>query len=564
MLQQLSISNYALIKSLNIQPDQGLNIITGETGAGKSIVLGALGLLLGKRADTKVLLDKDKKCIIEGTFNIEVYRLERLFADCGVDYDPECLIRREISSSGKSRAFVNDGLVNLDFLKKLGASLMDIHSQHDTLLLGTSHFQLGLIDAFANNQTLMAAYKSRYAIQREKEATLHQLLEESAALKKEADYNQFLLEELEKGAFSPGEQEELESDQAKLENAEEIKTRLNEALAVLDQADLNINGFVLDLKNALQQISNYGTTYKSLKERVESILIELKDITRELEQEEEGVAYDPARNEAVQERLSLLYKLQQKHQVKDIADLLKIQERLSGKVMRVENLEEAIEKAEIALAKAQTEVNRQAENLSKSRTKVFDVFSKELKRLLAGLGMPNAQLQIDHQVVAPGSDGIDQINLLFSANKGIAPQSLRAVASGGEFSRLMFAVKYILAHQTALPTVVFDEVDAGISGEIALQMANMMNEMAANHQVITITHLPQIAARGRAHYFVYKDDEGESATSGIRKLNEQDRLKEIAQMIGGKQASQSAFDSARELISVEFFPKGVPPMPINH
>lgn len=564
MLQQLSISNYALIKSLNIEPDQGLNIITGETGAGKSIVLGALGLLLGKRADTKVLLDKDKKCIIEGTFNIEVYRLEKHFADFGVDYDQECLIRREISSSGKSRAFVNDGLVNLDFLRQLGASLMDIHSQHDALLLGTSHFQLGLIDAFANNQTLMAAYKSQYAIQREKETILHQLLEESVTLKKEADYNQFLFEELEKGVFLPGEQEELESDQAKLENAEEIKTKLNDALAVLDQADLNINSLLLDMKNALQQISNYGTAYKNLKERVESILIELKDITRELEQEEEGVAYDPARNEAVQERLSLLYKLQQKHQVSDIAGLLKIQESLSGKVMRVENLDEAIGQAEIALAKAQTAVNQQAENLSKSRTKVFDVFSKEVKRLLADLGMPNAQLQIDHQVVAPGSDGIDQINLLFSANKGIAPQLLKAVASGGEFSRLMFAVKYILAHQTALPTVVFDEVDAGISGEIALQMANMMNEMAASHQVITITHLPQIAARGRAHYFVYKDDEGESTTSGIRKLNEQDRLKEIAQMIGGKQASQSAFLSARELMSVEFFPKGVPPMPINH
>jgi len=549
MLQQLSITNYALIKSLNIEPDNGLNIITGETGAGKSIMLGALGLLLGKRADTKVLFDTTKKCIIEGTFSVAAYQLADLFESHDVDYDEECIVRREISSSGKSRAFVNDGVVNLEFLKKLGTSLMDVHSQHDTLLLGTSRFQLDLIDAFASNAGIKAEYKKRFSLYREKQQILNHLVEESAALKKEADYNQFLFDELEKGAYRTGEQEELETDLSKLENAEEIKTKLNEALAVLDRADFNINSFTLDLKNALQQISSYGTAYETLKDRIESVLIELKDITGELEVEEEGVEYDPGRTEAVQDRLSLLYKLQQKHQVNDIDGLLKIQESLADKVMRVENLDEAIEQAEKDLQKALDAVNAQAAKLSGTRTKVFNSFSKEVKRLLDGLGMPNAQLEIDHQEVAPGMDGIDQLAMLFSANKGVAPQPLKTAASGGEFSRLMFAVKYILADKTALPTVVFDEIDAGISGEIALQMASMMNEMAANHQVITITHLPQIAAKGQSHYFVYKDDDGELTASGIRKLNEEERLKEIAQMIGGKQASESAFDSARELIA---------------
>ena len=549
MLQQLSISNYALIKSLNIEPDHGLNIITGETGAGKSIMLGALGLLLGKRADTKVLFDSEKKCVIEGTFDIAAYALKGLFDEYDVDYDEECIVRREISSSGKSRAFVNDGVVNLEFLKKLGLSLMDIHSQHDTLLLGTSRFQLDLIDAFAGNGKLKNTYRERYSAFKEKERIHEKLIQESAELKKEADYNQFLFDELEKGAFAAGEQEELESDLSKLENAEEIKLKLNESLQVLDQADFNINSFVLDLKNALQQISNYSDAYEGLKERIESVRIELKDITGEIEQEEDSVEYDPARTEQVQERLSLLYKLQQKHQVADIDALLAIQANLADKVMRVENLDEAIEQADKDRHKAEEALAKQADKLSASRSKVFKSFTKEVKSLLDGLGMPNANLEVNHSLGTPGPDGKDQLELLFSANKGVAPQSLKTAASGGEFSRLMFAVKYILADKTALPTVVFDEIDAGISGEIALQMASMMKDMAANHQVITITHLPQIAAKGQSHYFVYKDDAGESTASGIRKLSEEDRLTEIAQMIGGKQASDSAFDSARELIA---------------
>lgn len=550
MLQQLSISNYALIKELSISPDKGLNIITGETGAGKSIMLGALGLLLGKRADTKVLFDNSRKCVIEGTFDISDYRLKGLFDEFDVDYDAECIVRREISSSGKSRAFVNDGVVNLDFLKQLGASLMDIHSQHDTLLLGTNAFQLNLIDAFAQNTALKESYSQQYHAYQEKKEIHEQLVQESAELRKEADYNQFLFDELEKGAFQSGEQEELETDLSKLENAEEIKTRLNEALAVIDQADLNINSFVLDLQNALNQISSYSSNYESLKDRVESVLIELKDITGELEQEESGVEYDPARTEEVQERLSLLYKLQQKHQVSDIDALLKIQEALSDKVLKVENLDEAIETADATRIKALEKLHQLGDRLSASRKKIFKPFQAQVEGLLAGLGMPNARLAIDHKDQEPGPNGKDHINLLFSANKGVAPQALKTAASGGEFSRLMFAVKYILADKTALPTIVFDEIDAGISGEVAIQMAQMMTVMAKNHQVMTITHLPQIAARGTAHYFVYKDDAGESTASGIRKLKEEERLLEIAQMIGGKSPSEKTIESAKELLTL--------------
>lgn len=550
MLQQLSISNYALIKELSISPDQGLNIVTGETGAGKSIMLGALGLLLGKRADTKVLFDNSRKCVIEGIFDISEYRLKALFDEFDVDYDTECILRREISSSGKSRAFVNDGVVNLDFLKQLGASLMDIHSQHDTLLLGTNAFQLNLIDAFAQNSELKDSYSLQYQQYQEKKSIHEQLVHESAELRKEADYNQFLFEELEKGNFQTGEQEEMEEDLAKLENAEEIKTRLNEALAIADQSEFNINNFVLDLKNSLNQISSFSSNYESLRDRVESVLIELKDITGELEQEEGNVEYDPTRTEEVQERLSLLYKLQQKHQVTDIAALREIQEALSDKVLRVENLDEAIEAADAAQTKALAKLNKLGDQLSTSRKKIFKAFQTQIQELLAGLGMPNARLAIEHKGQEPGPNGKDHINLLFSANKGVAPQALKTAASGGEFSRLMFAVKYILADKTALPTIVFDEIDAGISGEVAIQMAQMMTVMAGNHQVMTITHLPQIAARGNSHYFVFKDDAGESTASGIRKLSEEERLQEIAQMIGGKSPSEKTIESAKELLTL--------------
>ncbi len=548
MLQRLSIENYALIQQLEINPDAQLNIITGETGAGKSIILGALGLLLGNRADSKSLLDQEKKCVIEGVFDISAYELTALFEENDMDYDAECIIRREISPNGKSRAFINDGVTNLDFLKLLGKRLMDIHSQHDNLLLGSNGYQLSLVDAFAQNNALLQKYSKAFSDYREKYEILEQLKSESAELRKEADYHQFLFDELDKAQLQADEQEILEAELNKLENAEEIKLKLNEALSALDQSEFNANQMLQGAKAALGQINKFAKEYDSLFERLNSSWIELKDIITELESEEEQVEYEPQRAEEVQERLSLIYKLQQKHQVSDIASLLSIYEELGDKVLKVGNLDDAIEAAEKQMNQAFELVETSGEALSQSRTKVFTAFENQIGALLDDLGMPHAKLAIQHEKQAPSESGVDKINLLFSANKGIAPQPLKQVASGGEFSRLMFAVKYILADKTALPTIVFDEIDAGISGEISIQMAEMMNKMAQNHQVITITHLPQIAARGKSHYYVYKDNAQDVTASNIRKLNYDERLSELAQMIGGKQFSESSLESARELM----------------
>lgn len=550
MLRNLSIENYALIRQLQIEPVSTLNIITGETGAGKSIMLGALGLLLGKRAETKVVFDETRKCIIEGIFDMKAYRLAELFKEFDLDYEEECIIRREISSNGKSRAFINDTPTTLDALKAIGLSLMDIHSQHETLALGNNLYQLEIIDIVAQNQSLKIAFQQAYKDFKEKQRIHRDLIEEGGQISKEADYNQFLFDELDQAQFQNGEQEALEDELSRLEHAEEIKTKLNEALMVSDQAEFNASGLVQELKSMLSAISNYGKSYEQLRERLESLHIELKDIISELENEDARIEVDPQRTVECQDRLSLIYKLQQKHQVDSIAELLCIYEDLGDKVLRVSNLDEAIEEAAKAEAAALKKANELAEELTTTRTDVFEQFSKAIKELLTDLGMPNATLEVKREHVELNKNGSDQVEILFSANKGISPSPLKQAASGGEFSRLMFAVKYILADKTALPTIVFDEIDTGISGEIAIKMAQMMKKMAQNHQVITITHLPQIAAKGQSHYFVYKDESESTTSSQIRLLNEEDRLREIAEMIGGKNPSSTAFESAKELIKL--------------
>ena len=551
MLQRLSIENYALIKSLEIEPHQALNIITGETGAGKSIMLGALGLLLGNRADTKALLDSERKCIIEAEFDISAYQLSPLFESNEIEYEETCIIRREINSKGKSRAFVNDGLTNLDFLKQLGLHLMDVHSQHETLRLANRDYQLEIIDIVAQSQKALVEYQAAYKNYKEKASILESLKQEGDTLQKESDYHQFLFKELDDAELQTEEQEDLEAEQSKLEHAEEIKMRLHESLQLSDQSDLNLLSQLQDLKNLLSQISNYGATYEQLKERVESLSIELRDIVDEIETEESKIVFDPQRAEEVQDRLSLIYKLEQKHQVASIAELQAILEELSDKVLRVENLDEAIEEAEKAMNQAKNEAMALAESLSAKRQAIFQNFSSNVLSSLNALGMPNAAVEVDHQNVSLGKNGIDQIEIKFSANKGISPQPLKQAASGGEFSRLMFAVKYLLADKTALPTIVFDEIDTGISGEIAIKMSSMIRQMAEKHQVITITHLPQIAAKGQQHYFVYKDETDTQTTSRIKPLNHEERLQEIAEMIGGKSASDTAFQSAKELMQAD-------------
>ena len=550
MLKSLSIENYALIKQLQIRPVGSLNIITGETGAGKSIMLGALGLLLGKRAESSVVFDERKKCIIEAIFDIKAYALQDLFEVHDLDYDEECIVRREVNANGKSRAFINDSPTTLEVLKALGVRLMDVHSQHETLALGNSTYQLQVIDIVANNEPLKQAYKQAYNLYKEKQKIHRELVEEGNQMSKEADYYQFLFEELDKAALSPNEQDELEQELSRLEHAEEIKTKLNEALMLTDQSEFNTLSLIQELKGSLSSISAYGKAYEQLRERIESLQIELKDIVSELENEEARVEVDPQRMQECQERLSLIYKLQQKHQVGTIEELLDIYEELGQKVMRLGNLDEAIEEAAKAESRALAAAQQQAKALSDSRKAVFVQLEQSVKELLSDLGMPSATLQVKHEEIALSPSGSDLIDILFSANKGISPSPLKQAASGGEFSRLMFAIKYILADKTALPTIVFDEIDTGISGEIAIKMAQMMERMAQNHQVITITHLPQIAAKGAAHYFVYKDESETTTNSQIKLLNEADRLKEIAEMIGGKGASAKALDSARELMNM--------------
>lgn len=548
MLKSLSIENYVLIKQLKLEPVNALNTITGETGAGKSIMLGALGLLLGKRAESKVVFDEGKKCIIEGLFEVAPYALEPLFDQHDLDYEEECVIRREINGKGKSRAFINDTPTTLDVLKEIGLKLMDIHSQHETLALGNNDFQLEVIDIVAGTASLKSQYQEAYSSFKQKQKIHRDLIKEGSEITKEADYHQFLFDELDKANLSSGEQEELEDELSRLEHAEEIKTKLNEALMVSDRAEFNTNALVQELKSMLSSISAYGKSYESIKERIESLHIELNDIISEIENEDMQVEVDPQRTTDCQERLNLIYKLQQKHQVDSIDELLEIYDELGNKVLKVSNLDEAIEEAEKAEKEAYEKAQKLADQLSKKRSSVFKAFENEVKALLKELGMPNANISIEREEIELHKNGADMIEILFSANKGISPSTLKKAASGGEFSRLMFAIKYILADKTALPTIIFDEIDTGISGEIAIKMAQMMAQMATSHQVITITHLPQIAAKGSAHFYVYKDESEAKTISNIKRLSEEDRLTEIAQMIGGANASDTAFESAKELI----------------
>jgi len=548
MLTKLSIQNYALIESLEMNPAKGLNIITGETGAGKSIMLGAIGLLLGKRADTKVLLNEGNKCIIEGFFNISAYDLVPFFREEDLDYEDETTIRREITPAGKSRAFVNDTPVTLDTLKKLGAFLMDVHSQNETLQLGAANFQLDIIDAFSESIGLAKDYHHLYLDFKEKESAYKQLLLEGAELKKEADYYTFLLDELAQLNLTPQEQEPLEEELNVLENAEEIKQKLNEALSSLNNAEFGALERLQSVKVVLKQLTSFGAHFEKLDGQFEQAFIELKELVRDLENEEDSISVDFERTEEVQQRLSTIYQLQKKHQVNSVEGLLEVQKNLEEKTFAASHLNEAKERAKDLTEKAEEEALKLANQLSSKRLKSIGKLTESIKSLLAPLGIPDASITVKAELKPLGPRGIDDLVILFSANKGVAPQSLKQVASGGEFSRLMFCIKYLLADKTALPTIVFDEIDTGISGEVALKMGGMMQKMAENHQVVAISHLPQIAAKGDTHYYVFKDNSSTRAISSIKKLSNEESIEAIAKMIGGDKASENAYESARELM----------------
>lgn len=548
MLKSLSISNYALIDQLLMQPGAGLSMITGETGAGKSIMLGAVGMLLGNRADTKSLLHEDKKCVIEGVFEIGNYGLKDFFERQDLDFDATCIIRREISPSGKSRSFINDTPVLLDILKSLGAKLMDVHSQHDTLQLGSGEYQLGLIDAFAQTDVEVKNYKASYKIFKTAKKEFENLQKRAIDLKKEADFNSFQLIELSALTLRPGEQTELESAQEILENAEEIKLRINEMLHLLQDEQVGMLNGMTQLNQGMQSLSKLAHVYDGLRERFQSLVIELNDIEEALGVEESRVEVDFDKLDQTRDRLSRIYQLQKKHGLASVEDLIALERELADKVFEVQNLDELLQNSASEQKSFAENLQKAGLALQKKRTACFKLFGQELEVLLSGLGMENAKIEFEHKTVTPNSGGMDEIEILFSANKGSSPQPMRKVASGGEFSRLLFSIKYLMADKMALPTLIFDEIDAGISGEVALKMVGMMQDISKNHQVICITHLPQVAGKGDVHFFVYKDNSAAKTVSKIKLLNREERIEELAKMIAGVSPSASALESAKELL----------------
>ncbi len=548
MLIRLTIQNYALIRHLEMTPSRKLTVITGETGAGKSIMLGAIGLLLGNRADTKVLWDESTKCITEGHFDISAYSLKPLFEEHELDYSNQTLIRREISTGGKSRAFINDTPVTLEVMRKIGSCLMDVHSQHETLELGTHRFQLDLIDSYASNRSLVEAYQIAWKEFQHARIAFDTLSAEAGKLKAEFDFIQFQVKELQEAAFQENEQEQLESDLKVSEHGEDIKSRLNQVLALLGHSETSAQTNLTQAIALLQPVRAFAPALEQLASRLDVLRIELKDVVRETDLEEENIEIDPTRSRKIQERLDSLYGLLQKHRLPNIEALLGLQRRLEEQASKTINLDEDLTVAGVRFEAAKKNLLATAEKLRSSREKIFSTLSRDLVNLLKPLGIPQAVLQIENRKIEPGPRGTDQVEILFSANKGIAPRPLEAVASGGEFSRLMFCVKYVLAEKSALPTLVLDEIDTGVSGEIAIQLGAMMQEMAKRHQLITISHLPQIAAKGDSHFLVFKDMTSLKTSTEIRALNEEERVDEIAKMIGGAKPSHLAKENARELL----------------
>jgi DNA repair protein RecN (Recombination protein N) len=548
MLKSLSISNYALIDQLLMQPSSKLSMITGETGAGKSIMLGAVGLLLGNRADTKVLLHEDKKCVVEGVFEIRAYGLKAYFDELELDYEDTCIIRREISAGGKSRSFINDTPVLLDTLKVLGSKLMDVHSQHDTLLLGEGGYQLSLVDAFAQTQHELSGYQQAFKVFKKAKKNFEELKQKAFELQKEANFNQFQLDELSALSLVAGEQSELESTQEILENAEEIKLKINELLSVFQDEQFGVIQGLGQIQHGLQALERLAHKFGSYRERFQITYIELKDILDSLSDEEGKVEVDFGKLDTVRDRLSKIYQLQKKHGAQTVEELMVIESQLAEKVFQFQNLDESLIQAEKSYKEAEKSMLESGKGLSQKRKSCFPFFEKELQELLSGLGMENAKIKMDLQPISPSVAGLDEVEILFSANKGGTPQALKKVASGGEFSRLLFAIKYLMADKMALPTLIFDEIDTGISGEVALQMVRMMKDISQKHQVICITHLPQVAAKGEAHYFVFKDNSSDKTISKIKLLDTEERVQELAKMIAGANPSASALASAKELL----------------
>lgn len=550
MITSLSIKNYALIEDIQVDFTDGFTIITGETGSGKSILIEGLSLILGARADLTSIRDLSKKCVIEGNFSIKNYNLEQLFAEEDIDYDVETIIRREILPSGKSRAFVNDSPVNLSILSQIGNKLIDIHSQHQNLQLANSDFQFQVIDALAENEQSLIQYQSTLLSYKTLRDELERLQELKSEALKEQDYNAFLWNELNEAELVPGEIEELENEYRSLNNLEVIKEKLSSSFALLDSEDFGILERLNLLRNELKSLSDMSTTYHMAYERVNSALIDMQDVLSDMERSKDQLESDPNRVHEINSKLNVIHNLLLKHSAANIQELLEIREELSKKVNAFEDIDDEILRKQNVFNSKEKELNSLAKNLHKKREKAVPLLKDHLQDILSNLGMPNARFEMDLQMINTFNDkGRSSLNILFSANKGSLPKPLRQVASGGEISRIMLAIKSILANYMHLPTIIFDEIDLGVSGEISSKIGEIMKQMSETMQVFTITHLPQVAAKGDAHFKVFKEVEEDQTSTKLKKLKKEERIVEIAQMLSGEEMTTSAIAHAKQLLN---------------
>ncbi|MDQ8014271.1 MAG: DNA repair protein RecN [Flavobacterium nitrogenifigens] len=550
MITSLSIKNYALIEKLAIDFSKGFSIITGETGAGKSIILGAIGLVLGKRADLTSLKNKEEKCVIEAQFEIGKYNLKEFFEANDLDYEDETIIRREILPSGKSRAFINDSPVNLQELQDLSLYLIDIHSQQQTQELSDESVQFKIIDAIANNSEVIADYQKLLKSYKADKSKLNALLKKQSDAGKEQEYHTFLLNELVAAQLKSGEQEELEADYEKLNNVEIIKESLDKSLAIANEEQFGVFHNLNEIKNALQKVAPFAPEYQNLFERITSLTIDFDDISKELENCSEKLLNDPAQLELINQKLQVIYNLQKKHQASSVDELLQIQSDLGNSLLELDNMDEEIASLSKLIEEKAIELDEYASKIHENRVNAIPRLSEQLVSILETLGMPNARFNME---LLPSENyfqnGKDELQFLFSANKGTDFGLLKKVASGGEMSRIMLAVKAILAKYSKLPTLIFDEIDTGVSGEIAIRMGEIMKEMSNTMQIFAITHLPQIAAKGDSHFKVSKATIDDDTQSELKLLSQDERVTEIAQMLSGAVVSDSALNHAKALLN---------------
>ena len=549
MLTALSIKNYALIDDLKVDFPEGFIIITGETGSGKSIMLDALSLILGKRADMSALRNKEEKCIIEAEFSLQNYEFQPLFQELDIDYDPQTIIRREILPSGKSRAFVNDVPATLEVLSRLGQVLVDIHSQHQTLALSDTSFQFAIIDAMANNKALLTEYMQLHQLLKKEQRKLEELIEFQKNAKKEYDYNLHQLKELKSATLEEGILEELEESYEEASNIEDIKENVSESLYLLNDENIGILNNLRELKRSFSSLTEYKQLYCNLYERIESAFLELEDLASEINDIDESIEADPDNLEQISKQLNRIYSLQKKHSVATVEELIAIQQELEEAVSKTESVDIDLNKQKKIVEEQHIATLKKANQLHKVREKVIPALDKKLTNFMHELGMPNGRFSITLTATDTFfANGNDELSFLFSANKGGDFGQLKKVASGGELSRIMLAVKAIMAEHTALPTIMFDEIDTGVSGEISQKMGDIMKQMSQNRQVFAITHLPQIAAKGAYHFKVFKEDSKGKTTTHLKLLTEEERIVELSEMLEGKNSGASARNHAIELL----------------